>query len=480
MKFFIYLLGALLITSCKAHIDDSQTLTAAGFSDILSAKIDGAVIYVPQADSDLVVEEKIRAQLAYTLGMLKAKESSADIGRADINILSREKDDKNTNEIKITYSTNLEVVWANNNSVPRSLSFVFPARVNDTAISGKYLFYNSAFNEPLKKTCVWANDPVLQESGGELSTDLFWHYFDPSNIRCPLQKIWSTSKNTFRVDNSIAGIGTFEIVPAIVSNSPNKTKNKIPNYQEMWADKKLKIAYIFTPQEEVAENDAAFTVLDSIIQKTNAKYGTPLVLDASGSASSALNFKNKLYPQLNALNTSILSYKVPQGTIEIKFRFLSSGSSLTSDETKADMIASRDSDVFIYAGHSGYGTNIDNFLKLISPIKNKYSLFWLHGCNSYMYVGNTLNNLYKGLNPEPDPSLYFDALVTGTYGLTYASVNEFMILLGALYGQNASYDEIMKRFPSNDRPVVVGEESNSSKTSKETTFGPPVADSNLP
>jgi hypothetical protein len=168
--------------------------------------------------------------------------------------------------------------------------------------------------------------------------------------------------------------------------------------------------------------------------------------------------------------------------IEIKFRFLRSAESLISEETKADMLKSRDSDIFIYAGHSGYGTNIDNFLKLVSPIKNKYSLFWLHGCNSYMYVGNALNNMYKGLNSVADPSVYFDALVTGTYGRTRASVSEFMTLLGAVYGQNASFDEIMKRFPSEDRPVVVGEESNQTKNSKDTTFGPPAPtlDGNLP
>jgi len=120
--------------------------------------------------------------------------------------------------------------------------------------------------------------------------------------------------------------------------------------------------------------------------------------------------------------------------------------------------------VYIYAGHSGLGENLDvekierrnNFQIQFNP--NKYQIFFFNGCSSYPYYNSSyfakksgsrnLDILTNGL------ATFFSAINPSTYALIQA------IDIYASTGKRQSYQEIIKLGDSNNLLGINGDEDN--------------------
>lgn len=479
-KFFIalYIISVgWFLTACKPRHANSSLRDSGPFTKIYDATFDDVILITKASDTDLVLQEKILSQLAYSLGYLKSLQSAANIARAQVQIKGKTPDKNGDQEVR--YQAKVTIAFAKKNSVGNKMHFIFPSRVDSLTSEGGFAYTNEEFNREFKHGCVWKEDPLLKNgSGDDLDDQVFWHYFDPSNESCSLRDLFAKTETPQKLDLG-KGHGGYLAVANLSPNNQIKGE-KIPNYDAIWKDGKLKVLSYHFPQEALNASDKALDQVVATLSAFKDAFGQPTYTPENGAP--ALDHKKRLNDQVEALRAFQAVYKSAKGPIEIHFRLGQNPETLASETSIRQEFATAapDTDLYVYAGHSGYGKNIKNFLALLKPEANQYSLFWLHGCNTYMYTTTALQKAYGDANPGRNASDFYDAMVTETYGQSLAVRDEFMIILQAIEFGHESFNDFLGRFKESDYPVVIGEETNQDKDPKAPQRPEPEDDPNQP
>jgi hypothetical protein len=212
----------------------SRLLYSSPTQIVLDAATEDGLIYVPTNQPQ--VEASIKKQLRYLIGQLGWYRSMAQFSWSRIEILDRKSIDREWSLVR--YRLSVRIAWDRQAPVPESLEVILPPRGDDKGLHDFYVRYGFACRD--------------RENPNEAE---FFYDFAPLQPQCPFGK------------TEPAGAESFVQFRLKLQPNAQNTNDKYPEYDKIWADRKLSVAMIFSKNRSGTTENT-----DSGIASYNATY----------------------------------------------------------------------------------------------------------------------------------------------------------------------------------------------------------------
>jgi hypothetical protein len=247
-----------------------------------------------------------------------------------------------------------------------------------------------------------------------------------------------------------------------VTDSPENTHGKYPEYQRLWADNVLRIVAIFSREfAPGTPNDAGVAAYDNFVWQSGL-YLRSLQPDG----------RKRLDPQgygANGVTRNQIVAELPDHrTVRIDVALV--GTSLYDEPPDFDDWyngLTPTADVILYNGHAGLGSNIRTLMDKGTFQSRQYLIWFANGCDSFAYVDRTLIDRRALLNPDdPEGTKYMDTVTNVMAGYFGALEGTSMTFLKALVDVHdpaqtpKTYEQIFSTIDPIQEVVVSGEEDN--------------------
>jgi len=376
-----------------------------------------------------VLARNISEQIRFLVGPFMGMNGAIDVDSARITVKTSVQIRKfGVDMWRIIYDLEVDAVLPTNSEL-ESIKVVFPSGGDNRHLSAFYrmVFDNNSFVPCFKATLTTVNRTNL------------WYYLRPNRANCTLN---DSSHDDVKQPLSVM-VNKLSIPPI---------QSTAPHYSSFWSDNVLKTTIVFGKDRAGAmlNSDEGNKAFKDFFFAINEKYGPPLHSSLEDGALPGANM-----PYYDA------AYLTPSGKLELYAYLIDQIDDLEQDiYPVAFTDNARKSDFVSYNGHSGLGYYIERFIEILEVDAGIQQLYYLNGCTSYSYRNKDLFNKFKRINSHQDPEAFVDVIANtqSGYFADIPSVN--VSLLTSLVSKNLDYKEILLRLPSNQRPVVLGEESS--------------------
>lgn len=379
--------------------------------------------------NDDSIKREITEQLYYLIGQLNGMNGGVDMARLEISI--GEKHQRGGYLWNVSYAAKVFISWPREKNIPENLTFVIPARADDTGLNTFFATYGA--DEDGDKKC-------LDFGAHAVSVGLLWYYYRPAKNSCPLNDPSSDD------DNIVARVNAQLVV------SGQNTTGKSPEYAKIWEDDKLIVTAIFGKNEAGGSttSDAGVAAYLQMYDGLLIQFGRPLTNSlALGTRPSAAN------------DEVSLTFNTQSGVMDITIFLVDGIRSVNADFIEKYNARTKISDFVSYSGHSGLGANIRALARMGTFIQGQYQLYFVNGCDTFAYVDNSLRDAHKAANPEAGPDKFFDLITNAMPSYFHLNARTNLGIIKSLIGMNKTYREILGEFDASQRAGVTGEQDNS-------------------
>ena len=409
------LVASTSLFACSASpaedAEGSNGAITSNAAKILDFKFSAEVV----AESNVEARKAVVSQLMYAQGILTtAQHGNGHIGNVKLsNVTETPEGDKK----RIKYNASLPVAWPE--GVDKPTSYDLPLPLDATAFD--------AFNAKYDGKC----------GRNEYGQSDFWHDWNPKAAGC-----------------TVDGADVSRAKATQIAAHPQETKNKYPEYTEMWKDDRLDVVAIFGIITSNEPGDYGYSEAQSFLDASKALLTGAEVKDNAASDS--------------VLKDQTLTGKITIGgaakDVKVDVIVVQELQSVGADfDTRYDAL-SEQADMILYNGHAGLGKNVNALAKKGKVAKDKYQLVLLNGCQTFAYIDTTLNDRRKEANEakDPDGTKYIDVMGNALPGYAHnlASISSTLFAAAAKPGEPKHYNDLMTTMPENHIVVVFGEEDN--------------------
>jgi len=372
---------------------------------LLDATIEGGSLVTQETD-DSELREEIGEQLHFIEGQLERETATPQLfHKMEITLGDRTEED---GRLVQKYRADFQVAWTSAKPFPSQFKLVLPEGGDDDLLT--------RFEAKYRATC--ANNL------GAPFVVPFWYQFDP--MRCDLAK---SAKSELAVT----------VTMALAKHATN-SEGKSPEYQKIWEDGRLVVAYVAGNYDTLDHGGAA-----ALEGQFTALYGKPL----SSTKKSGKNFA--IYET---------EYNTASGKLQIFGVDLIQGNvqdldpALLEEYDRIQEVA----DVVAYNGHAGLGANVQALSALAKFAPKRYYLYWFNACKPYAYINSPLFDAMEAANPDVAVSKYLDVMSMAGVGY-FSGGRDVVELAQRLVGKQATFRQLMQNLGVGD-PVVYHEEDN--------------------
>ena len=420
MRFRPFLPAALLVltssiaacsTPAAEDADASNDAITSRDARILDFKFSAEVI----TDSGTEARKAIVSQLMYAQGILTtSRNGNGRVGGVELtNVTETVQGAKK----RIKYTASLPVAFPKDLDAPTS--YALPLPLDTTALD--------AFNTKYDGKC----------GNNEYGTENFWHDWNPKAENCTIAD----------ADVSRAS--------AAVAPHAKETKNKYPEYDQIWEDDRLDVVAIFGIITSNTPDDDGYRELNSFLDSSKALLTGATVKENATSRS--------------ILKDTTLTGKVTVGgrqrTVNVDLILVQELQSVGADfDTRYDALSEK-ADMLMYNGHAGLGKNVNALARKGKVAKDKYQLVLLNGCQTFAYIDTTFNDRRIATNTasrDPQGTKYMDIVGNALPGYANNLASMSATLFGAVVksDQPKHYNQLLESMPASHIVVVFGEDDN--------------------
>jgi hypothetical protein len=427
MKLVILSFALLQITTgCGRVTDRAATKYDSYHSVALTGAIDQGVIKTT-ATSESDIKSEIFGQLRYAVGQLNGLGSVGD----HANTLAKSITIKDSRALPhggflVTYAATMTVSWSRSMRIPETLTLILPESMD------------SAYKMPQKYFERYAMNACLDPTAHSLSLGNFWYYIRPYQQRCPIGRGRVSGDLTVRV-------------PMRLAMSAINTRGKSPEYRKFWEDGRLIVTAVFSTYAPTNDPyDYGVRQYGAFYRGMVSTFGTP----THSSADIPEGGPGLGQPSIH------LEFNSSQGPIEIHM-FLVEG--LTGNGSDFDQHfgdVSVMSDVIMYHGHAGLGSNVRGLAQKIRAKKDQYHLIMINSCDTFAYVDDALMLKHKTVNPDAPDYKFVDIITNAMPSSFGAMAHAAMVMMQAAVTQDQTYRQLLSRLDGNQHASVMGEEDN--------------------
>lgn len=423
---------AAVTLSCVASAADR-------FDSELTEAYDGVIEslqLITATHDETKLRDEITDQLLYLTGTMIEVKGGADVGHAEIKILSREPYRGSRRVRRVRYSAKLLVGWARGTAVPAGFRLAFPPRL-DTF--GKRRYYNT-----FRNTCSY--DP----SDPDISLESFYYYYRPNVATCNLHK-------TQFSENEVS------YATMALKKSALQSVNKYPEYGKIWQDGVFAATMIFGTDKPGATShqDKGINQYNQMYLWLRRNFGTPTYMNVWLQPNS---LPGSRYPDVEMHWQLSDGRKLDLNILLIKKETLQEADA--KFQTRYNE-RTRHSDFVSYNGHSGFGANIRALAAMGTFLTGQYQLYLINGCATFMYVDDALRKAHQDVNPGSKPYEFFDVITNADLAPFATLHTENALVIKAVVEQHATYREILAQFSPRQTAIVTGEEDNVWKPSQD-------------
>jgi len=419
---FTLLLGTTSLFACSTasqdEADGTEDAITSNDGKILDFKFSAEVLVA----SNVETRSAIVSQLMYAQGILTtARNGNGHVGNVKLEILS---DTPENGKKRIKYKASLPVAWPKNVAVPTEYDLPLP--IDATALN--------AFNAKYDGTC----------GRNEYGQDTFWHDWNPKASGCTI------------ADEDVVRAKATEIVA-----HPKETKNKYPEYNEIWKDQRLDVVAIFGIISSNTPSDWGYREAQSFLDDAKALLTDPVVTDNAASSS--------IYKDQTLTGKIMVAGALKDVKVDVMItRDLKTVPAGSDFDTRYNPLSEK-ADLILYNGHAGLGKNVNALAEKGVVAPNKYQLVLMNGCQTFAYLGTTLTDRRHDANGANDPNgtRFVDVMGNALpgYANNLASMSSTLFAAAAKPDQPKHFNELMATMPASHIVVVFGEDDN--------TFQPP-------
>ncbi len=344
-------------------------------------------------------------------------------------------------QVSFEYSATLQIV-AKDGEIPQLGAKEFLVMRNQTK-QAKEAFYQG------NKGCFTSEVDHLRVSLPEDFMNMMFYYFNPELPQCDAKNF---------------GDQIQKLSVQFKLSEENPATPKYPEYQEVWRDRQLTAAFMFTPVSDFTNQDDGGRNYVNMIKLLINRFGQPKssTIDASLLGQTPTPAE---HPE------SKITFDLADGrTLTFNMLYYSWGNQDDSKTQQKIADYSAVADFISYNGHAGYGMNIEKFEQLIQPKDNHYQMFFANGCSTFGYLGraffkNTLTPATTTTTATPaKKNVDLISNLTSTYFSQMPATN--MAFIDALIEGKQSYLEILQKIEQlvpeedNSHVVIRGEDDN--------------------
>lgn len=365
-------------------------------------------------------ENAIEDHMLYTVGQLNGDNS---VGRIDkLDLTNVEVQDEGEYE-RVVYDVELLVAWGDRENVPENYTFQLPA---DMTTSGKQEFVDA-----------YADDCVSY-SAHDVTPNSMWYYYRPATRGCELAE-----EDVYEAE-------------ATVEQSEVETTGKYPEYHKVWEDEVLKVTAVFGKDEDGATTSdpgiRAYNEFAGLVREELDEYG--MEVEPEGA------------PRQPGAEVPYTVYRalLEEGReVEIHAFLVDNVRNARPEFDEKYEELSRDSDLLVYNGHSGLGSNIRAMAEKGDWQEGQYNIVFMDGCDTYAYVDSALADANAAVNPDDDVGTkYLDLVMNAMPAYFRENANSTMALVRGLmsYEEPMTYEEMFQNIDSSQVVLVSGEQDN--------------------
>lgn len=425
---FSLLLASFLMLGCgrEASLAPSQVKLDSFHSYALDGFIDQGVIETTSTE-DGEIKEQIVEQLHYTVGHLNTWQGVGDLSRSltkSIVISGREQVADRL--WRIDYKASMTVSWSRSYQMPKAVELILPASTDSNLDMPHKFFQRYAVSE------------CLDAATHDLGMGNVWYYLRPLQQGCELGFSGRLAPLSVRF-------------PMRFQMSDINTTGHSPEYRKFWEDGRLIVTAVFS--KNVAgqnPNDIGVIQYTNFYQLMQRSFGRPTRV------SQRIPIRG---PGLDE-STLIVEFRSARGPIEIHM-FLVDGMSGNGQEfDSAFGDATMHSDIVMYNGHAGLGSNVRGLARRMMVKPNQYQLFMLNGCDTFAYIDESIMQKHKEKNPESPDYKFVDIIANSMPSQFGYNAQTAANLIQLAVNSGATYRQILSYFDHSQHAVVFGEEDN--------------------
>lgn len=379
------------------------------------------------ATEDRDIKSEIFHQLRYAIGQLNGLDSVGDHANSLTKSMTiTEKRALPGGVFLVSYSAQMTISWSRGLRIPSVISLILPESVD--ARLGMPQRYFDRYSVP---SC-------LDAASHSLSPGNFWYYIRPYQKRCSLGRGQMSGDLTVRV-------------PMRLTISPINTEGHSPEYQKFWEDGRLIVTAAFSTYVPT-NNPSDFGVRQygAFYNNLVATFGRPTF----SSVDIPVNGPGLGEPSIQ------LEFKSSQGPILLHMFLVEglTGNSAEFDRQFSD--ATLLSDIIMYHGHAGLGSNVKGFTQKIRAQKDQYHLIMINSCDTFAYIDDALMLTHKSANPDAPDYKFVDIITNAMPSSFGAMANAAMVIMRGAVTMDQTYRQLLSRLDGNQHASVMGEEDN--------------------
>jgi hypothetical protein len=430
---FLWILPLFLAFGCRTGVDPkSEAKFESAHSRLLDARIDQGIMHASNAHKPTLLSE-ISEQLYYLRGQLQEINGISNNPYAKIEIT----DITGTPQqgYVVRYRANMQIAWPEETPLPSSFDAFIPRFGSEAG--------RTAFFDRYSRRC--------RTGGDEIAARYYWYYYRIQSQNC-----------TVRTDIAETTLSSPVSFPVSVVPSSEQTQGKFPEYDKIWDDEKLVITFVrgmSSHSSPLPTYDEGANHFNLGIRRYLDTWGPPSSgnLSQEEIANEDFDFaRNK--PQVQMKWDTIPEH--PGKILDVMGFFLEEISAMPSAMRVPFNQRVLESDIVVYAGHSGLGGNIRTFAGLPADFtRGRYQLFVINGCITYSYVDNTLLNRHGTKNNAAQPTKYLD-VITNAMPAYFMDLNQVDFAIIDSTFNKLSYKDMLAKFPRVQRANVIGEQDN--------------------
>ena len=356
----------------------------------------------------------IVSQLMYTQGILTtAHHGNGHVGNVK---LSNVTETPSGDAKRITYKASLPVAWPKGAPTPESYELPLPVDATNF----------DAFNAKYDGRC----------GRNEYGQDTFWHDWNPKAAGCA-------------VDDADVSRGA-----ATVKAHAQETKNKYPEYDQMWKDDRLDVVAIFGIISSNTPGDWGYMEASTFAANSRNRLSGAAVTDNA--------------PSRSILKDTTITGKAMVGgrerDVKVDILVVNELQHVGGDfEARYDAL-SEQADMIMYNGHAGLGKNVNALARKGKVAAGKYQLVLLNGCQTFAYLDTTMTDRRREANgaSDPDGTKFLDIVGNALPGWAnnLASMSNDLYDAAINADSPKHYNELLSGMPQSHIVVVFGEEDN--------------------
>ena len=224
-----------------------------------------------------------------------------------------------------------------------------------------------------------------------------------------------------------------------------------PEYNKIWQDGELITTLIFSKYSSggTTSRDVGIAAYNSTYSKLRKTFGSPSYINDRFSGQPGV-----AHPTLE------MHFKTSLGNLIVHMRLENSISEADKHFVEWYRERTRNSDLVIYNGHSGLGSNIDRLGKLGQFAAGQYQIFFINGCGTFAYFSEDLIKAHGAVHPGAVWTKHLDVMTNTLASYFSRNAEVSLMLIQTILRQKENYRQILKKIDSRQRVLVDGEQDN--------------------